>query len=153
MWSQAVQRRRDALRILERSAKGEGFSQLFADTAALAKDRESSFDDQLLIFYGLLTDLLELTSHAKQPQLRNPHLAKELEALSKGIDVDWVMRAIAGFDELHLGLAPQPESATRSRRVGRLFGAKFTTRSGFPSMIIDCSKRLIGPCATFFHAL
>jgi len=51
----------------------------------------------------LLTDLLELTSHAKQPQLRNPHLAKELESLSKGIDVEWVMRAIAGFDELHLG--------------------------------------------------
>ena len=100
---EAVQRRRDALRILERSAKGEGFSQLFADTAALAKDRESSFDDQLLIFYGLLTDLLELTSHSKQPQLRNLHLAKELEALSKGIDVEWVMRAIAGFDELHLG--------------------------------------------------
>jgi len=100
---QAVQRRRDALRILERSAKGEGFTQLFADTAALAKDRESSFDDQLLIFYGLLTDLLELAAHAKQPQLRNPHLAKELETLSRGIDVDWVMRAIAGFDELHLG--------------------------------------------------
>src|SRR5580693_6557495 len=40
----AVQRRRDALRILDRCAKGEGFSQLFADTAALAKDRESSFD-------------------------------------------------------------------------------------------------------------
>jgi DNA polymerase III subunit delta' len=100
---QAVQRRRDALRILERCAKGEGFTQLFADTAALAKDRESSFDDQLLVFYGLLTDLLELTSHAKQPQLRNPHLSKELEALSKTIEIDWVMRAIAGFDELHLG--------------------------------------------------
>ena len=78
-------------------------TQLFADTAALAKDRESSFDDQLLVFYGLLTDLLELAAHAKQPELRNPHLAKELEALSKGIDVDWVMRAIEGFDELHLG--------------------------------------------------
>ena len=99
----AVQRRRDALRILERSAKGEGFSQLFADTAALAKDRESSFDDQLLIFYGLLTDLLEFAVSRQAARLRNPHLAKELEALSKGIDVGWVMRAIEGFDELHLG--------------------------------------------------
>src|SRR6266436_1481760 len=31
--------RRNALRILERAARGEGFAQLFAETAALAKDR------------------------------------------------------------------------------------------------------------------
>src|SRR5216684_4280863 len=74
-------RRADALRILERAARGQGFSQLFADTAALAKDRESSFEDQISVFYGLLTDLLELTSAIKQPALRNTPLAKELEAL------------------------------------------------------------------------
>jgi DNA polymerase-3 subunit delta' len=100
---QTVQRRRDALRILERAAKGEGFAQLFADTSAMAKDRESSFEAQLLIFYGLLSDLLELTSRTGQPLLRNPHLSKELEALSKAINMHWVMRAISGFDELHIG--------------------------------------------------
>lgn len=100
---QTVQRRRDALRILDRAAKGESFAQLFADTSALAKDRESSFDEQLQVFYALLSDLLELTSRAKHPLLRNPHLAKELESLSKVIDVNWVMRAISGFDELHVG--------------------------------------------------
>src|SRR5215469_16169677 len=43
----AAQSRKNALRILERAARGQGFTQLFADTAALAKDRESSFEDQL----------------------------------------------------------------------------------------------------------
>src|SRR5260370_42569733 len=57
----AAQRRRSALRILERAAQGQGFAQLFSDTSALAKDRDSSFEDQIGVFYGLLTDLLELT--------------------------------------------------------------------------------------------
>src|ERR1700719_3691782 len=76
---QTVQRHRDALRILERAAQGHGFAQLFSDTSALAKDRDSSFEDQLQVFYALLGDLLELTSGAKQPRLRNLHLSKELE--------------------------------------------------------------------------
>jgi DNA polymerase-3 subunit delta' len=100
---EAVRRRKDALRILERAAEGSGFSQLFADTATLAKDREVSFDEQLDVFYGLLTDLLELTAGVREPLLRNMQLAKELAALSKRIDPEWVMRAIRGFDELHAG--------------------------------------------------
>lgn len=100
----AIERRRhDALRILERAAKGQGFAQLFADTSALSRDRESSFDNQLAVFYSLLTDLLELTSTAKPPALRNTTLAKELEALAKSVNTTWVMQAIAGFDELAAG--------------------------------------------------
>ena len=99
----AAQSRKNALRILERAARGQGFAQLFADTAALAKNRESSFEEQIGVFYGLLTDLLELTSKVKEPVLRNANLAKELEALSKSIDSTWVVRAIAGFDELYAG--------------------------------------------------
>jgi DNA polymerase-3 subunit delta' len=99
----AAQSRKNALRILERAARGQGFAQLFADTAALAKDRESSFEDQIGVFYGLLTDLLELTSKIKEPVLRNANLAKELESLSKAVDSTWVLRAIAGFDELYAG--------------------------------------------------
>jgi DNA polymerase-3 subunit delta' len=101
---QAAQQRRNALRILERSARGQGFSQLFADTAALAKDRDSSFEEQIHVFYGLLGDLLELTSGTKQPLLRNLPLARELEALGKTVNTAWVMRAIVGFDELYAGL-------------------------------------------------
>jgi DNA polymerase III subunit delta' len=100
---ETADRRRNALRILERAAHGQGFAQLFATTSALAKDRESSFEDQLGAFYGLLSDLLELTSGVKQPVLRNVPLAKELAALAHSIDSRWVMRAIAGFDELHAG--------------------------------------------------
>jgi DNA polymerase-3 subunit delta' len=101
--AETAERRRAALHILERAARSQGFAQLFAATSAFAKDRGSSFEDQLHVFYGLLTDLLELTSGVKHPALRNIPLAKELEALSKSIDSRWVMRAIAGFDELHAG--------------------------------------------------
>jgi DNA polymerase-3 subunit delta' len=100
---ESADRRRNALRILERAAQGQGFAQLFATTSTLAKDRESSFEDQLSVFYGLLTDLLEITSGVKRPVLRNVSLAKELGALAKSVDSRWVMRAIAGFDELHAG--------------------------------------------------
>jgi DNA polymerase-3 subunit delta' len=100
---QAAQQRRNALRILERAARGEGFAQLFAETAAMAKDRESSFEEQIAVFYGLLSDLLELTSAVKQPTLRNTPLVKELTALANSVNTAWVMRAIAGFDELHAG--------------------------------------------------
>jgi len=100
---QVALQRRTALRILERAARGEGFAQLFADTAALAKDRESSFEEQIATFYGLLSDLLQLTSAMKQPALRNVPLSKDLEAFAKTINSAWVMRAIAGFDELHAG--------------------------------------------------
>jgi DNA polymerase-3 subunit delta' len=101
--AQAALQRRHALRILERAAKGEGFAQLFVDTAALAKDRESSFEEQIGVFYGLLSDLLELTSGTKEPLLRNPPLARELQALSENVTPAWVMRAISGFDELCAG--------------------------------------------------
>src|ERR1700757_3013869 len=88
-----VERRRAILRILEHSARGQGFSQLFAATNQLAKDRESSYEDLLGDFYGLLSDLLELTAGLKSPQLRNPHLARELEALARLVNSGWVMRA------------------------------------------------------------
>lgn len=101
---EAVEKRKTALRILERAARGQGFAQLFADTSALAKDRESSFEELTGVFYGLLSDLLELTSGVKTPLLRNPHLAKELDALAGNISSAWVMRAIAGLDELAAGV-------------------------------------------------
>lgn len=100
---EAAKRRRDALRILERAARGQNFAQLFADTSALAKDREVSFEDQINIFYGLLSDLLALNSGLRLPELRNTALSKELETLAKLVDLKWVMKAIAGFDELYAG--------------------------------------------------
>jgi len=100
---EAVEKRRAALRLLERAAQGHGFSQLFAETSALAKDRESPFEDLLVIFYGLLTDLLELTSGAKAPSLRNPHLSKELTLLAGNVTSNWVMHAIHGMDDIAAG--------------------------------------------------
>lgn len=101
---EAVEKRKAALRVLQRAARAQGFAQLFADTAALAKDRESSFEDLISIFYGLLSDLLELNTGIRVPVLRNPHLAKELEPLARSVDPEWIARAIAGMDQLAGGL-------------------------------------------------
>jgi DNA polymerase-3 subunit delta' len=101
---QTAQRRRDALRMLERVARGQDFSQLFAGTATLAKDKDASFSEQLSVLYGLLSDLLEVTSGIKRPELRNQALARELQSLGNAVDSAWVMRAIAGVDELHFGM-------------------------------------------------
>jgi len=100
---EAVEKSRTALRILEKSARGQGFSVLFADTAALAKDRESSFEELIAVFYSLLTDILELTAKVGSPALRNPHLAKDLQNLASLVNSDWVNRAIAGIDNLAAG--------------------------------------------------
>ena len=99
-----VEKSKVALRILEKSAKTQGFSVLFADTAALAKDRESSFEELLALFYSLLTDLLELTAKANSPALRNQHLTNELKELASTVDANWVNRAIAEVDNLAAGL-------------------------------------------------
>ena len=96
-----VKLRRDALAILVRAARAQGYSQLFAETAALSKGREYPFETQLDAFYSLLTDLLELTAQVHQPSLRNPQLQKELEGLSRSVTPEWVMHAAAGIDELH----------------------------------------------------
>ncbi|HMD42007.1 MAG TPA: hypothetical protein VKH45_02935 [Candidatus Acidoferrum sp.] len=98
-----VEKRRTAYRILESAARGQGFAQLFSDTAAMGKDRESSFEEMLAIFYGLLSDLLELTTGVGAPLLRNPNLARELEGLRTLVDQAWVFRAIAAVDELGAG--------------------------------------------------
>ncbi|HTP68574.1 MAG TPA: hypothetical protein VMJ35_06680 [Dongiaceae bacterium] len=100
---ETVAKAKAVLRILERAARGQGFGQLFTDTAALAKDRESSFEDLMAIYYGILSDLLQLTSGTPTPVLRNEHLSKELSALSRTIHTAWVGRAIAGIDELAAG--------------------------------------------------
>jgi DNA polymerase-3 subunit delta' len=124
---QAAQQRKNALRILERAARGEGFAQLFADTAALAKDRESSFEQQITVFYGLLSDLLELASGVKQPTLRNLPLAKELAALANSVNTAWVMHAISGFDDLHSGLR---RNLNRQLGLDALAASLVTTTGG-----------------------
>jgi DNA polymerase III subunit delta' len=93
--------RRDALAILERSVDSRAFSDLFAATAALAKNQEIAFENVLEVFYSLLTDLLDLSSVSTKKGLRNPALSRELETLSKKIDAAWVGEAVEGFDILH----------------------------------------------------
>ncbi len=92
---------RDALTILERAVESRGASDLFAATAALAKSQEIAFENVLEVFYSLLTDLLDLSSTSTKKVLRNPALRRELDTLSKKIDVAWIGKAVDGFDVLH----------------------------------------------------
>jgi DNA polymerase III subunit delta' len=96
-------RRSNALKILDRASRGEDFGQLFALTNAISKDREVSFEEQLSVFYSLLSDLLELCSGIASPHLRNLPLRKDLEAVAKCIDAGWVWRALRGIDQLAAG--------------------------------------------------
>jgi len=100
----AVKLRRDCLTVLERSLDLRGVSNLFASTSALAKSQEVAFENVLEVFYSLLTDLLDLSCSPSQRALRNPSLRKELEALSKKVDIRWVSKAAKGFDSLHARL-------------------------------------------------
>lgn len=124
------QRRRDALKILDRASRGEEFGPLFAQTAAISKDREVSFEDQLAVFYSLLSDLLEISAGIPAPHIRNLPLRKELDALARRVNVTWVMQAIRGMDQLAAGIrrnlnkqlaleafAAQLAPAVSSRRV------------------------------------
>jgi DNA polymerase-3 subunit delta' len=97
----AAKLHRDALTVLERAVELRGVSNLFASTAALAKNQEIPFENVLEVFYSLLTDLLDLSCTSSKKVLRNPALSKELETLSKKVDVSWVNQAVDGFDSLH----------------------------------------------------
>jgi DNA polymerase III subunit delta' len=97
----AAKLRRDALAILERSTELHGASDLFARTAALAKNQDVAFENVLDVFYSLLTDLLDLVCSSSSEMLRNPGLRKELEALGKKVDATWISNAVHGLDTLH----------------------------------------------------
>jgi DNA polymerase III subunit delta' len=92
---------RDALTVLERSVELRGASDLFASTSALAKSQEIAFEKVLEVFYSLLTDLLDLSCSSSKKMLRNPALRRELETLSRKVDVAWITKAVEGMDVLH----------------------------------------------------
>jgi DNA polymerase-3 subunit delta' len=93
--------RKEALRVLELAVDARSLGSLFTATAPLVKNQKESFENILELFYSLLSDLLELSCGPAQCALRNPTLRKELEALSKRIDLDWAGRALEGLDQLH----------------------------------------------------
>jgi len=97
----ASQLRRDALRVLTQAAEARSYAGLFRETSSLLKNREETFEVQLEVFYSLLTDVLELSSGSGSSLLRNPALRADLEALTKKVDLDWVARAVDGFDTLY----------------------------------------------------
>lgn len=92
--------RRSVLRLLEQAVAGQNYTEIFAATAQLAKRERESFENILSLFYSLLTDLLESSQSPASSVLRNPDLRKEIEALGKKIDWNWLVRAARGLDTI-----------------------------------------------------
>jgi DNA polymerase-3 subunit delta' len=105
--------RRSVLNLLEQAVAGEKYGEIFAATAQLAKQEKESFENVLGMFYSLFTDLLEVSRAPESSFPRNPDLIREIEALARKIDSDWVSRATDGLDKL--------EGRLR-RNVGRQLG-------------------------------
>jgi DNA polymerase III subunit delta' len=110
---ESVRLRRSVLSLLDRAVTGEKYGEIFAATAQLSKQEQESFENILALFYSLLTDLLESSEGSKSSLLRNPDLRKEVEALGKKINWEWVLRATRGLDTL--------EGRMR-RNIGRQLG-------------------------------
>jgi DNA polymerase-3 subunit delta' len=131
---EAADLRRRALQLLSDAADARPASGLFAQTAQLTKGQKLPFESVLELFYSLLTDLLELSAGCAQMTLRNPTLAKELAALGKRVDPQWVSQAVAGLDELgsrlrrnvnrQLGLDAVILSLSEERQTGHRLTAK-----------------------------
>ncbi len=92
--------RRSVLRLLEQAVAGQKYGEIFAATAQLAKRERESFENILALFYSLLTDLLEFSQSPASSVLRNPDLRKEIEALGRKIDWNWLVRAARGLDTI-----------------------------------------------------
>jgi DNA polymerase-3 subunit delta' len=105
--------RRIILTLLEQAVTGEKSGQIFAATAQLAKREKESFENILDLFYSLLSDVLEFSQGQKQSLPRNPDLRRELEALGRKVNFEWILRATQGLDVL--------DSRLR-RNVGRQLG-------------------------------
>ena len=105
--------RKSVLRLLSEAVNAGNYSEIFAATAQLAKQEKESFENILALFYSLLTDLLEFSQGPKSSLPKNPDLRRELETLSKSINLEWVVRATDGLDRL--------ESRSR-RNIGRQLG-------------------------------
>jgi DNA polymerase-3 subunit delta' len=96
----AMALRRDVLTVIERAARPGSVSDLFSRTAQLSKQREIPFEQVLEVFYGLLSDLLELTWTGSHERMRNTPLRKELEQLAKQVNPEWVAAMVGGLDGL-----------------------------------------------------
>jgi len=90
--------------LLELAAQGGPWSEVFAQTAQLAKGEKESLENVLDVFYSVVNDLLELNLGPKSCVLRNPDMREELQALSKKANLEWVADAVGGLDELHARL-------------------------------------------------
>ncbi len=110
---ESVRLRRSVLSLLSQAVAGGEYTAIFAATAQLAKEEKESFENILELFYSLLTDLLEFSQGLKSNLLRNPDLRRELEILSAKINLDWVIQATQGLDNLERRLR---------RNIGRQLG-------------------------------
>ncbi len=98
--NQAAELRRSALEVLSAVLEARSATELFEQTASLAKTKNVSFETVLEVFYSLLNDLLEISAGSAGQAARNPALGKELATLGRNVDTAWVIKAVDAFDEL-----------------------------------------------------
>jgi len=95
--------RRETLRLVERIAAGQDFTQLFQQTAQLTKGETLPFENLLELLYNLFHDLLDASSGVSTGALRNPDLRGEIEALAAHLPPDWAAEAVRRLDALSSG--------------------------------------------------
>lgn len=105
--------RRSILSLLQKAAAGTSYREIFSATALLAKQEKESFENILIVFYSLLTDLLEISQGSQSSLPRNPDLRRELESLGKQLSLEWILKAARGMDRLESRL---------KRNIGRQLG-------------------------------
>lgn len=64
----------------------------------------AEFEFSLEILYSLLSDVLYLKTRASTLGLRNPDVQKELEHLSRRVDLGWIAGKVSGLDRIERGL-------------------------------------------------
>ncbi|MDE3109917.1 MAG: hypothetical protein KGL02_08245 [Acidobacteriota bacterium] len=111
--AESVRLRANVFHLLENAVTGKKYGEIFAATAQLAKQEKESFENILLLFYSLLTDLLEASQGNQSRLPRNPDLRREIQSLAGRTDWRWVLRATRGLDILERRLR---------RNIGRQLG-------------------------------
>ncbi len=103
--AESKKQRQEALEVLRAGVEGGTCHELFERTAQFAKNTDSEgFENVLELFYSLLLDLLEFRSGSKEHLPRNPDLERELKALARKVNLEWIENAADSLDRLSGGL-------------------------------------------------
>lgn len=96
---ESYDKRREAM--LQMLATGSGrstFGEWARFSESIGMRKTEKLEDQLLVLYDLLEDLL-LVQNGRAP-VRNPDVARQLQAIAQQVDFNWIRNATTRVDEL-----------------------------------------------------